>query len=203
MSSFSFSFGGDDIEETADDFKSLSISPPHAPETGILSPRRTSSAFPVAGQPSIPAKSHTLQELLATLPSTISYGTLKVILDDGSEIGITRRELWDVRVQLMAEDEEVGLGKVDVKTGVYEGGFKSWESSVDLVRELAKPKVKSKGRRFLEVSHVRGSDDPMLIINSLDAGRLCPAWLFCNGILTENLERRSWSSDLRITTRPC
>ena len=28
------------------------------------------------------------------------------------------------------------LGTHDVKTGVYEGGFKSWESSVDLVKVL-------------------------------------------------------------------
>jgi protein-histidine N-methyltransferase len=67
-----------------------------------------------------------------------------VKLDDGSEFKIPRRELWDVRMQLMAEDEGgsgaegmVGLGKDDVKTGVYEGGFKSWESSVDVVRVLA------------------------------------------------------------------
>jgi protein-histidine N-methyltransferase len=79
--------------------------------------------------------------LFATLPSKIAYSTLTVKLDDGSELKIPRRELWDVRVQLMAEDEGgegmVGLGKDDVKTGVYEGGFKSWESSVDVVRVLA------------------------------------------------------------------
>jgi protein-histidine N-methyltransferase len=67
---------------------------------------------------------------------------LTVNLDDGSEVKIPRRELWDVGVQLMAEDEGngegmMGLGKDDVKTGVYEGGFKSWESSVDVVRVLA------------------------------------------------------------------
>ena len=42
----------------------------------------------------------------------------------------------------MAEDEGQaegmeGLGSHDVKTGVYEGGFKSWESSLDLVKVLA------------------------------------------------------------------
>lgn len=54
----------------------------------------------------------------------------------------------------MAEEEDVeeGLGKDDVKTGVYEGGFKSWESSVDLVREIAK--VETKRERYLEVCHV-------------------------------------------------
>lgn len=54
---------------------------------------------------------------------------------------IPRRELWDVKVQIMAEDDGQGglegLGEHDVKTGVYEGGFKSWESSVDLVKVLA------------------------------------------------------------------
>jgi hypothetical protein len=42
-------------------------------------------------------------------------------------------------VQLMAEDDDEGLGnlgKDDVRTGVYEGGFKSWESSVDVVKVL-------------------------------------------------------------------
>lgn len=44
----------------------------------------------------------------------------------------------------MAEDDGKegmeGLGQHDVKTGVYEGGFKSWESSVDLVKVLATEK---------------------------------------------------------------
>ncbi len=66
-------------------------------------------------------------------------GTLQVELDGQGSVEIPRRELWDVRVQLMAEadgDEvdEPGLGSHDVKTGIYEGGFKSWESSVDLVK---------------------------------------------------------------------
>lgn len=60
-----------------------------------------------------------------------------------------------MRVQLMAEDEEVGLGSADVKTGIYEGGFKSWESSVDMVRELAGKGLKDQ-MRFLEVCLSRG-----------------------------------------------
>ncbi|EDN96768.1 hypothetical protein SS1G_01694 [Sclerotinia sclerotiorum 1980 UF-70] len=68
------------------------------------------------------------------------------------EIGIPRRELWDVRTQLMAEDEGngeglLGLGNDDVKTGVYEGGFKSWESSVDLVKVLSGRTAVGEGRR--------------------------------------------------------
>ena len=77
--------------------------------------------------------------MLKALPSKIVYSTLVTKLDDGTEISIPRRELWDVRVQLMAEEDDEGLGnlgKDDVRTGVYEGGFKSWESSVDVVKVL-------------------------------------------------------------------
>jgi protein-histidine N-methyltransferase len=54
-------------------------------------------------------------------------------------------------------DVTEGLGKHDVKTGVYEGGFKSWESSVDLVKALAKDtELFSQGQtqllRVIEVS---------------------------------------------------
>jgi protein-histidine N-methyltransferase len=105
--------------------------------------------------------------MLKLLPSKISYSTLVIKLDtepaeNGGaqrEVRIPRRELWDVRVQLMAEDDEEGLGnlgKDDVKTGVYEGGFKSWESSVDVVKEMYKRRehVLEGSRRVIEVSHL-------------------------------------------------
>ncbi|TGO16092.1 hypothetical protein BTUL_0032g00550 [Botrytis tulipae] len=146
-----FSFAGDDIEidSTQDALPSVSN---QAAETGTLAPRKSSGAFPVAGQPLLPPIYHTLEEFLKTLPSQIAYSTLVVKLDDGKEIGIPRRELWDVRAQLMAEDEGngeglLGLGNDDVKTGVYEGGFKSWESSVDLVKVLSGRTIVGEGRR--------------------------------------------------------
>lgn len=140
MSTFSFSFSGEDIEENFSEDLEPHVSPPpsHAAETGTL--RRTSnSAFPITGQPLLPPRSHSLESMLNELPSKIAYSTLVVKLDDGKAISIPRRELWDVRVQLMAEDDDEGLGnlgKDDVRTGVYEGGFKSWESSVDVVKVL-------------------------------------------------------------------
>ena len=79
--------------------------------------------------------------MLKALPSKIAYSTLVLKMDNGQEVSIPRRELWDVRVQLMAEEDDEGLGNLgqdDVRTGVYEGGFKSWESSVDVVKELYK-----------------------------------------------------------------
>lgn len=130
--SFSFSFAGEDISDT-----DLPPPPRHPP-----APKP--SAFPVAGKPQLPPTHHSLTTLLSRLPSKIAYGLLDVTLDDGSVIRLPRRELWDVRVQIMAEedeDEADGLGSHDVKTGVYEGGFKSWESSVDLVKVLEAKKV--------------------------------------------------------------
>lgn len=135
---FSFGFTGDDIE------------PSTVPSVPVVTP----SAFPVQGKPQLPPQYHPLTTLLQTLPSKIAFGVLDVILDDGSVMHIPRRELWDVRLQIMAEDDGKdgveGLGESDVKTGVYEGGFKSWESSVDLVKVLAKETFK--GERVIEVS---------------------------------------------------
>lgn len=134
--SFSFSFSGDDIEDS------------HASQQNIPSnpaPASASSAFPVQGKPQLPPVRHDLAHLLSSLPSKIAYSLLEVDLDGKGSIQIPRRELWDVRVQLMAEadgdgdseETELGLGSHDVKTGIYEGGFKSWESSVDLVKVLS------------------------------------------------------------------
>lgn len=140
MSIFSFSFAGDDIEgNSPQDLEPHAPPPPnHAAETGTLR-RPSSSAFPIAGQSLLPPTRHALDSMLKELPSKISYSTLVVKLDDGTDILIPRRELWDVRLQLMAEEDDEGLGhlgKDDVRTGVYEGGFKSWESSVDVVKVL-------------------------------------------------------------------
>ncbi|GAB0138251.1 hypothetical protein EsDP_00006488 [Epichloe bromicola] len=140
---FSFSFSGDDIDIDP----GLQVS--SGPQENQLQPQtfehRTSeaSAFPIPGKPQLPPMQHGLDSMLSSMPSKIAYSILDVCLDDGQTLKLPRRELWDVRVQLMAEAEnEEGcldgeLGDHDVKTGVYEGGFKSWESSVDLVKVLS------------------------------------------------------------------
>jgi protein-histidine N-methyltransferase len=157
MSAFTFSFSGEDIENNNVEDTEPQASPfsNHAAEEGTLK-RPSSSAFPIAGQPLLPPQSHNLESMLEMLPSKIAYSTLVVKLDDGKEISIPRRELWDVRVQLMAEDDDEGLGnlgKNDVRTGVYEGGFKSWESSVDVVKVLhaRRGEVLGSAKRALEV----------------------------------------------------
>ncbi|KAM3497209.1 hypothetical protein MY10362_009430 [Beauveria mimosiformis] len=138
---FSFGFAGDDIDASND----AETQQPAAPTIT----RAQAGAFPIAGKPQLTATRHDLSQMLAMMPSKIAYSLLDVTLDDGCVVQLPRRELWDVRVQLMAEEEEeknaehgvnaegFGLGTHDVKTGVYEGGFKSWESSVDLVKVLA------------------------------------------------------------------
>lgn len=140
--SFAFSFAGDDIE--GDQTTQQDSSPPKAAPP-VVDASAASSAFPVQGKPLLPPLRHDLDHLLASLPSKIAYSLLEVELGGKEPIQIPRRELWDVRLQLMAEadgdgdsgDVETGLGSHDVKTGIYEGGFKSWESSVDLVKVLA------------------------------------------------------------------
>ncbi|KAI0466466.1 hypothetical protein F4859DRAFT_519117 [Xylaria cf. heliscus] len=133
-SQFSFSFSGEDIEaDDQVDTKSDRHSDSQQPTS--------TSAFPVPGKPLLPATVHDVKEMLSKLPSKVAFGLLDVDIDGQGNIQLPRRELWDVRVQIMAEEDEgetePGLGNHDVKTGVYEGGFKSWESSVDLVKELA------------------------------------------------------------------
>lgn len=157
MSEFSFSFSGDDIEDASvsDPYPDYPQPSKHAAETGKLG-RASSSAFPIAGQAQLPPQTHSVETMLQSLPSKIAYSTLSVKLDDGEQLSIPRRELWDVRVQLMAEEDDEGLsnlGKDDVRTGVYEGGFKSWESSLDVVKVLhgRREEVLEHPGRFLEV----------------------------------------------------
>lgn len=134
--SFSFGFSGDDIDAEPIDDRQVSLNESQQQQPG------RASAFPVAGKPQLPPIHHDLRTMLSNMPSKIAYNMLDIVLDDGEAIRLPRRELWDVRVQLMAEEDDTvhageGLGDHDVKTGVYEGGFKSWESSVDLVKVLA------------------------------------------------------------------
>ncbi|KAK5092079.1 hypothetical protein LTR70_005044 [Exophiala xenobiotica] len=152
--SFAFGFSGDDIaddcacpDELAAKLEGTNITP--IPQAATLfAPRR-----------------HTLAGLLRSIPSQVSYNYLDVPVlsaqdgttgngngngndNDGARIRVPRREIHDIRQQLMAEvdleDSETeasatdslslleGLARGDLSTGVYEGGFKTWECAVDL-----------------------------------------------------------------------
>lgn len=139
---FSFSFSGDDIENTGSEeaVPTQAVSPSPAEKATA-----DKGAFPVEGKPQLRAEHHDVAHMLSRLPSKIVYSLLDIDLGQGKRIQLPRRELFDVRVQLAAEDDELGtggdddtgLGKHDVRSGIYEGGFKSWESSVDLVKVLS------------------------------------------------------------------
>ncbi|KAF2128231.1 hypothetical protein P153DRAFT_398074 [Dothidotthia symphoricarpi CBS 119687] len=124
---FSFGFSGDDIEEDPNDVVEQTQAP-DAAGNNIPQP--------------IPAQTHDLDGLLSTLPDKISYSTLSLTSPGGHTSHLSRRELFDVRLQLMAEDDDTnptplsGLTDTDLQTNVYEGGYKTWECSLDLVKYL-------------------------------------------------------------------
>ncbi|KAI9757272.1 MAG: hypothetical protein M1815_001630 [Lichina confinis] len=177
-SSFHFGFTGDDIAGTDE---ICSEGRPHELQTEkVADGAHRQQATPVAAQhvggSRISPQRHSLEELLSHLPSQVSYSTLHIPIvpseratdrrDDGP-IRIPRREVFDIRMQLMASDEAVEeddvaagdatsraaerlaaqtslllLGEDDIKTSVYEGGLKSWECSIDLIKVLARERMR-------------------------------------------------------------
>ncbi|KAK5458419.1 hypothetical protein LTS15_004500 [Exophiala xenobiotica] len=155
--SFIFGFNGDDIE---DDEKS------HEEQDDALVGHI--SDYTISDQDleskhtaTLPPQRHSLEELLSSLPSQISYNTLTVPSARQSSpkgdrersssheqaqtetipstpTAIQRRSLFDIRAQLMAEADDdadtllSGLENGDLTSGIYEGGFKTWECSLDL-----------------------------------------------------------------------
>ncbi|KAM3123007.1 hypothetical protein CJJ07_001799 [Candidozyma auris] len=94
-----------------------------------------------------PPKVHSLESILNTLKDVrITFDNYKTT--NGNIV--YRREIFDVKHQCMVEDEneddnkeirQILLGseeELDLRKNVYEGGFKSWECSYDLVDEVAK-----------------------------------------------------------------
>ena len=78
---------------------------------------------------------------LDTLPDRINYSTIRIESPTGRVLHLPRREIYDVRVQLLGEGTDNDhvidqLNELDVKTGIYEGGFKTWECALDLASLL-------------------------------------------------------------------
>jgi len=100
---------------------------------------------------------------LDTLPSLISYSPLQIPPSgDHQELSLSRRDLFDARFQLISqtgtEESEKpveGLEFLDAPSdllpGIYEGGLKTWEGSVDLVQVLSDIDLKLSGKHILEV----------------------------------------------------
>ncbi|KAH9863620.1 hypothetical protein J1614_009552 [Plenodomus biglobosus] len=124
---FSFGFSGDDIEEDPND---------------VVDQTQQADSSSSHVPPPIPARTHDLDELLSSLPDKISYSTITLSPPNGPHTRLPRRELFDIRLQLMAEDDNTsptplsGLSTSDLAPNIYEGGFKTWECSLDLARHL-------------------------------------------------------------------
>lgn len=129
-----------------------------------------------------PPKVHSLESVLESLKD------VKITFDDYTTAGgnvVYRRQLFDVRHQLMCEDEDQHVGQdvdlkqilikendIDLKANVYEGGFKSWECSYDLIDYMAKSSILAEGTTSL----------------FLDLG--CGTALPCCFLFTEHTRRR-------------
>ena len=141
--SFSFGFtnedfSDDDIEESVN-VNNVPVSKLNENPLDKLSETIDESSYP---------KMHTLESILHTLNGVrLTFDNYTTPI--GQNI-IYRRELFDVKHQIMCEDDDnsvkhgvtsdVLIGDnnvVDLKKNVYEGGFKSWECSYDMVDELS------------------------------------------------------------------
>lgn len=106
-------------------------------------------------------------EQLSSLPPIISYTTIPIpVEDDSPTLVLPRRDLFDAKFQLMASDDDVPVddeatrflnAPSDLVPGEYEGGFKTWECSVDLVSYLRRSNGAVgcewlKGKHILEAS---------------------------------------------------
>ncbi|EKV10261.1 Histidine protein methyltransferase 1 [Penicillium digitatum] len=124
---FSFGFSGDDID--IDDAEINTDS------SDALSQQAVGNSLPEL----MKAAKHDVNEWLSILPSQIFYNKLTI---SDTPLAVARREIFDIRTQLMAEDsaghdnEELiaGIEKGDITPNFYEGGFKTWECALDLAK---------------------------------------------------------------------
>ncbi|OKL56965.1 hypothetical protein UA08_07803 [Talaromyces atroroseus] len=127
-STFSFGFSGDDIDIDIDNDVEGS-------DHGVA---RIEQNKPSNNNKLFPAKRHILSEWASQI----------TIFLQKEKTTIARRELFDVRTQLMAEDDDddseliAGLEQGDLKPNFYEGGFKTWECALDLADVLLLPSEK-------------------------------------------------------------
>ncbi|CCG83744.1 protein of unknown function [Taphrina deformans PYCC 5710] len=136
--SFAFDFDGDEYSEDESLSKSTTLLSLDLPPPPPVTPA-TEQKVPTAS-----VECHDLALLVDGLPLSMSYSTITV----SGGLEVPRRELWDIKHQLMAgsgpdfkegSEEQVMafMGSDDVIKGVYEGGFKTWECSLDLMHHLA------------------------------------------------------------------
>lgn len=124
---FTFGFAGDDIEDE-----------PSATPQSVLNPKPETQA---SSGPK--PQTHTLSALLESLVNT------RITFDNYTTPNgniVYRRQLFDVKHQAMTEESDLASevhdiltgtsDEVDLRKNVYEGGFKLWECSYDLVDKI-------------------------------------------------------------------
>ncbi|PNS21630.1 hypothetical protein CAC42_989 [Sphaceloma murrayae] len=156
MASFAFNFSGDDID-------------PGSVDSAVQDDTTYENSDTAA--PSVPVQEHSLGEWLRLLPSHLSYTTTPLTSPSGRTLPLPRRALFDIRAQLMAEDAEsllTSLTNSDLSTNVYEGGFKTWECSLDLASLLLDRGPRKDIDEMSRVAHVvelgAGSALPSLVL---------------------------------------
>lgn len=112
-----------------------------------------------------PCQELSLNDLLHTLPPSISYSPIFVPIEESEEkVILARRDLFDARFQVISQanegpseaDNEADLAffddPSDLVPNVYEGGLKTWECSLDLVNYLRTKGLDKRlhGKRIVE-----------------------------------------------------
>ncbi|KAF3986974.1 hypothetical protein FT663_01692 [Candidozyma haemuli var. vulneris] len=130
----SFSFGFSQADVSDDELEPLPVD------------SKPSAAASTAAPSEVPPKLHSIKSILDTLIN------VRITFDNYTTPGgniVYRRELFDMKHQCMMEEDndseankihKILLGsdeELDLQKNVYEGGFKSWECSYDLVDEIA------------------------------------------------------------------
>ncbi|KAK9467316.1 hypothetical protein V1512DRAFT_236663 [Lipomyces arxii] len=129
---FKFDFGGEDIDDDMEDVQQGEevVSTEEEVKSGSI-------LYP---------KMYDIEVLLNNMPSRMSYTLLPAYL---SAAAIPRREVFDIKMQIMADEDETEEDEFvkkelqlllshteDLRTDIYEGGLKSWEGAGDLVELL-------------------------------------------------------------------
>ncbi|KAI4177940.1 MAG: hypothetical protein LQ343_000024 [Gyalolechia ehrenbergii] len=165
---FRFGFGGEDVELDEDEI--LRDLDPIAD----VEPVDANTPHPLD-----------LEDILCNVPSNIQYNIILVHGSNDDTVTLARRELFDIRAQVMAEDMDLnevstaGLSSNDIRPNVYEGGFKTWECSVDLTTYL--------------LSHAQDSSQMILKpcdIIELGAGTALPTLLLFHRLLSSPITPR-------------
>lgn len=177
--SFSFGFAGDDIEQDANSI--FASSNEGASEPALLNLEDYQAKFmstPMQFEADYEPRLWTLEELLGK-SSGVRMSYTQTRLTSGE--GVPRRDLYDVKHQLMSQDalsasEEIlmGLTNEDLRVATYEGGLKSWECTFDLL-ELLAPRDVSGYRNVLELGCGTGLPCVLLFQKMLQQAPGAPA----------------------------